>query len=453
MSIPFSSELIEKAKNEAAINKLEDASIRQIKKLGDVLEKLSGEKILRMEMGIPGLPPAKGGILGQVGALLGYGQNDIEEKRIKDIINLKKSVANIYPDIYGIRELKKEASIFVKNFLNLDIAPEYIFPTVGSMMGAFVVFLTLSRLWKNRKKILFIDPGFPVQKQQCEILGIPYETFDVYNFRGEKLKDKLESYLKSGEFCGIIYSSPNNPTWIVFTDEELNIIGEMANKYNVIVMEDLAYFGMDFRKDYSKPGKPPYQPSVANFTKNYILLISSSKVFSYAGERIAIVSVSPKVWEIKSEDLKTYYTFNKFGDAIMYGTLYAVSSGVSHSSQYALLALLKEVNSGRYNFVEDVKEYGKRAKKMKELFLKYGFKIVYDKDGNEPIADGFYFTLKYPNMNTEKLLEGLIKHGITAISLKITGSRETGIRACTSLIGLDQMELLEDRLKLFRKNN
>jgi hypothetical protein len=53
-----------------------------------------------------------------------------------------------------------------------------------------------------------------------------------------------------------------------------------------VVIEDLAYFGMDFRKDISKPGVPPYQPTIAKYTDNYILLISTSKVFSYAGQRI-----------------------------------------------------------------------------------------------------------------------------------------------------------------------
>ncbi len=454
MSIPFDDKLISEAKKSAAIKNLETASIRQIKKLGDFIEEKTNEKILRMEMGIPGLPPVKEGIIGQVKSLTGYQGNDIEEKKLGEILNPRESVAKTYPDIYGIEPLKKEMSRFIKNFLNLKIEPDYCIPTVGSMMGAFVVFLTMSKLYEKKNKILFIDPGFPVQKQQCEILGIPYETFDVYEFRGEKLKKKLDSILKNGNFVGIIYSSPNNPTWITFTEEELKIIGEMANQYNVIVIEDLAYFGMDFRKDYSKPGEEPYQPTVANYTENFILLISSSKVFSYAGERVAMLTISEKVWNTESDDLKRYYrNFDKFGNALVYGTLYAVSSGVSHSTQYALYYLLKSVNEGKHNFVEGVREYGKRAKKMKELFTKYGFQIVYDKDGDEPIADGFYFTLTYPGMNTGKLLEELIRYGITAISLKITGSEREGIRACTSLIGLDKMETLEERLKLFSENN
>ena len=43
-------------------------------------------------------------------------------------------------------------------------------------------------------------------------------------------------------------------------------IGELATQYDVIVLEDLAYFAMDFRQELSKPFQAPYQPSVAHYT-------------------------------------------------------------------------------------------------------------------------------------------------------------------------------------------
>ena len=135
-----------------------------------------------------------------------------------------------------------------------------------------------------------------------------FESFDVYNYRGEHLYDKIESYLKKGNIISMIYSNPNNPSWICFTERELEIIAELANKYNVVVIEDLAYFGMDFRKDYSIPGEPPYQPTIAHYTDNYILLISSSKAFSYAGQRIGMMVISDKLFTTKSDDLKKYYS-------------------------------------------------------------------------------------------------------------------------------------------------
>lgn len=411
------------------------ASIREIKRLVDNIEKATGDKFIRMEMGIPGLPPAQIGVQGEIEAL-------------------ERGVAAIYPDIDGVPALKPEISRFVKNFLDIDVDPAGCIPTVGSMQGSFACFLTLSRMYPERDTTLFIDPGFPVHKQQHKVLGQKFETFDVYNYRGEKLREKLDSYLKQGHIHSVLYSNPNNPSWICFTEKELKIIGELATRYNVIILEDLAYLAMDFRIDCSKPGVPPFQPTVAKYTDNYILLISSSKAFSYAGQRIGMMVMSNKIYNTTAPGLLRYYASDQLGRAMIFGTVYALSSGTSHSAQYALAAMLKAANEGKYNFVEAVKEYGEKAKIMKKLFTDNGFKIVYDKDEDKPIADGFYFTISYPGFSGEALIEELIYYGISAISLAITGSeRLEGLRACVSLVQRSQFPDLEFRLQKFHEHH
>ncbi len=401
----------------------------------DTIERATEKKFIRMEMGVPGLPPAQVGTDAEIEAL-------------------QRGVAAIYPDIDGIPILKKEVSLFVKNFLDIDVDPAGCIPTVGSMQGGFASFMTLSRLNEGKDTTLFIDPGFPVHKQQHKVMGLKFESFDVYEFRGEKLRAKLESYFEKGNIHSVLYSNPNNPSWICFTDLELSIIGDLANKYNVVILEDLAYFGMDFRKDYSKPGVPPYQPTVAKYTDNYILLISSSKAFSYAGQRIGMMVISNKLFNTQADDLLRYYTSNQFGRAMIFGTVYSLSSGTAHSAQYALAAILKAANEGKFNFVEEVKEYGEKAKIMKKLFLDNGFRIVYDMDIDKPIADGFYFTIMYPGFDGPDLIEELLYYGISAISLSITGSEHTeGLRACVSLVKRTQFPDLESRLKKFHEHH
>ena len=86
--------------------------------------------------------------------------------------------------------------------------------------------------------------------------------------------------------------------------------------------------------------------------------------------------------------------------------------------------------------------------------LNNGFKIVYDTDIDQPIADGFYFTFSYPGFDAEALLHELAYYGISAISLLITGSERTeGIRACTSLVKHEQFPLLNERLAQFHKDH
>jgi aspartate/methionine/tyrosine aminotransferase len=432
---PIDSAIVKQEIEKMGLQSVGLASIRELNRIVNNIEAATNEKYIRMEMGVPGFNPPKIAVDAEIKAL-------------------KQGVGSKYPPFDGIPELKLEISRFVKNFIDVDINVESCFPTVGSMQGCYMAMMCTARRLKGKNKILFIDPGFPVNKRQASVIGVPHERFDVYEFRGEKLKAKLESYLEKGDIASMMYSNPNNPAWICLTNQELQIIGELATKYDCIVMEDLAYFGMDFRKDYSKPGQEPYIPSVAKYTDNYILLISSSKSFSLAGQRIGMTAIPDKLFNSTGDNLEPYFGSNNFGYAYIFGAMYALSSGVSHTNQYGLAGLLKAVNNGDYNFVDSVKEYGERAKIMKKLFTDHGFEIVYDMDENEKIADGFYFTISYPEFSGVELVEELLYYGISAISLTTTGSdRHEGLRACVSLTGQDRFPDLESRLKSFNKDH
>jgi aspartate/methionine/tyrosine aminotransferase len=435
MLTPVDPKVVDKKIEELGISSLGTASIREIVKLVNGIEKETGVDFVRMEMGVPGLKAPSIGI-------------EAEKKA------LDSGLASIYPNIEGVRELKSETSRFLKLFLDIDVHPKGCVPTVGSMMGGIASFMVVNRNDASKEGTLFIDPGFPVQKQQVRILGHDFRSFDVYDYRGPKLKEKLESYLQTGKVSSILYSNPNNPSWICLTEEELEIIGTLAKKYDAVVIEDLAYLGMDFRHDYSKPGMPPYQPTVAKYCDDYILLISSSKIFSYAGQRIGMMVMSDHLFNRRYPDLLRYYTSELFGHSMVFGALYALSSGVPQSTQAGLTAMLKAVNDGEYDYRTDVLEYGRKADEMKKFFIKNGFKIVYDTDIDQPIADGFYFTISYPGMDSDQLLRELLYYGISAISLIITGSTHTeGLRACVSMIPREMFPALEERLKKFRTNH
>jgi aspartate/methionine/tyrosine aminotransferase len=409
-------------------------STREIKKLVDEIESETGTQFIRMEMGVPGLKPPQVGIEAEIEAL-------------------RKGVPASYPNVEGLPQLKYEISRFVKNFTNIDVDPSHCLPTAGSLMGNFILFFLAGKIDKQKDTILFIEPSFSVHKQQVKVLGVKHEGFDIYDFRGEKLHDKLESYLKKGNISSILYSNPNNPTWICFTEEELKTIGELCTKYDVIPMEDMAYFAMDFRKDLSVPGQPPYQSTVARYTDKFIMFISSSKAFSYAGQRIGMLVVSDNLFDSKYPDLLKYYSTDSFGRALIFGTLFPLTAGIAQSPQYGLAAILKAVNDGEYNFVEQVREYGERAGIIKKLFTNNGFYIVYDKDNEEPIADGFYFTFNYPGFTGVQLTEELLYYGISGISLATTGSTKEGVRACVSFIQRHMFDELEKRLKQFHEDH
>lgn len=429
---PITQEILDKTASRLGVLDLSTATIRQIVALSEALEEEANERFVHLELGNPGLPASRIGIDAEIDAL-------------------EKGVANTYPPINGIPELKKAGSAFVKAFMNLDVPQKAIVPTVGSMQASFTLQLLLRQRLPAKDSILFFNPGFPAQRHQAKVLGIGIEQFDIYNYRGKALEAKLEEMLSKGNITAMLFSNPNNPSWINLTEEELEIVGRMATKYDAIVIEDHAYMGMDFRTDFSHPAEEPFIPSVGKYTDNYILLISGSKIFSYAGERIAVVAMSRKVYDREYEFFREFYEMPSFGDAYIFGVLYTASSGASHGAQYALAAMMRAAVEGRLNFVEETSEYGRRAEKMKKVFTDNGFHIVYDKDGNSPISDGFFFTVGYDGVDGKTLQSELMRHGVSAITLSSTGSEQDGVRVCVSRMAEDEdFRLLNQRLKAFQ---
>lgn len=430
VQLPFSAEIIDKALRETGVASLAGASIRETVSIIKQIEKNTGVDFIRMDMGVPGVPTPKVGVDCEIEAL-------------------KAGKSSVYGQIDGIPELKHEVSQFAKNFLDIEVSEKSCIVTAGSMMGSMITFMVAAKRELSRQGVLFIDPGFSVQKKQAKVLDLPVFSFDIYNYRGKKLYDKLEDICAKNGISVIIYSNPNNPCWICLTEEELRSIAKVANTHDIVVAEDLAYFGMDFRNDISKPGVPPYQPTIAKYTSNYLILISSSKVFSYAGQRVGCMLISDSLFNREFPDLLRIGENTKLGTALVQDGVYIVSAGASHSAQYGLACMLKAANDGSFNFLESVKVYGERAAKMKSMFLDNGFQILYDKDGDKELADGFYFTVTYPGMEQEEISQKLIRCGLGTISLMIMGSKKPGVRISTSMVDKSLFVSLNDRLKLF----
>ena len=414
---------------------LSHATIGETLLVAQYLEEKTGIPFIRMDQGSPGLPANRYGIEAEKAAL-------------------DRGVGSQYPAAAGVKELKLAASDFIKAFIDIDVSPRACVPTVGSVAGSFGAFIACCQRDPQRNKVLFIDPGFPIQKSQLRVLGIEWREFDIYPYRGEALRAKLEEELAADDIAAIIYSNPNNPAWISLEESELQIIGELATKHDAIVLEDLAYFAMDSRRDLSHPWQPPYVRTVARYTDNYILMLSSSKIFSYAGQRMALVAISDKLFDRHFPALEArYHDTGIFGPTFTASIQYMITSGCTASTQYGYAEMLRLSCEGKINFVEDTREYAIRAQKMKKIFCDNGFEITYPKDIEESIGDGFFFSLSYPGLSGSELVKELIHYGVSSINLDTTGSLQQGVRACTSRMREELYPVLEDRMRQFREDH
>ena len=139
MKIPFDRSCLRSALERMDIADIAQATIRQSGDIARTMERDTGVEVLHLEMGVPGLPPERAGVEAECAAL-------------------QAGVASQYPNMFGIPELKTQASRFLKAFLDVEVAPRGCIPTVGSMQGSFTTFLLCSQLDPQRRKILFIDP-------------------------------------------------------------------------------------------------------------------------------------------------------------------------------------------------------------------------------------------------------------------------------------------------------
>ena len=161
----FSEELVERATHDLHIADLAKTTIGDVVLLSQYLEKATGIPFIRMDQGSPGLPANAYGIEAEKNAL-------------------DRGVGSQYPAAAGVAELKHEAARFVKAFLDVDTPSACCIPTVGSVAGSFGSFIACTQRIPGKNKILFIDPGFPIQKSQLRVLGVQWKEFDIYPYRG-----------------------------------------------------------------------------------------------------------------------------------------------------------------------------------------------------------------------------------------------------------------------------
>jgi aspartate/methionine/tyrosine aminotransferase len=149
----FNDELVAEACRVNNIADLSTATIGEILLAAQYLERKTGIPFIRMDQGSPGLPVNRFGVEA--------------EKRALD-----EGVGSQYPAAAGVPELKEAASEFIRAFIDVTVSPRGCVPTTGSVAASFGSFIACTQRIPGKDKVLFIDPGFPIQKSQLRVLGI-----------------------------------------------------------------------------------------------------------------------------------------------------------------------------------------------------------------------------------------------------------------------------------------
>ena len=165
---------------------------------------------------------------------------------------------------------------------NIIADPEKeIIATMGVKQGLTISFLTLIN---PGDEVIVEDPCFPSYKQLIHYLGgkpsaVPLRAEN--HFRWDR--DELESSIKP-QTKALLLNSPQNPTGVVHTQQDLQMIADLAIKYNLYVLCDEVYerIPWDGRKHLNLC-------NLDGMRERTVTLTSLTKSYSMGGWRIGYV--------------------------------------------------------------------------------------------------------------------------------------------------------------------
>jgi aspartate/methionine/tyrosine aminotransferase len=129
--------------------------------------------------------------------------------------------------------------------------------------------------------VLYPNPGYPIYESQIEYFGgrsVPYRYVETPTGFAIDL-DHLRHQITSGAKA-IIYNNLQNPLGCESTAAEMGAIAELAQRHNLWVLSDEAYFEMRYT------GTSTSIASLPGMAERTVILYSFSKKFAMTGWRL-----------------------------------------------------------------------------------------------------------------------------------------------------------------------
>ena len=306
---------------------------------------------------------------------LNIGQPDIEtpEKYFEALKSYDKKVLG-YENSDGVNELREEFSNFLK-IHSIYYSFDEILITNGGSEALLFIFLTIC---DEGDEIIVPEPyysNYNTIASSCGVKLVPFKTLIQNGFHIQSKQTILDSVTEKTK--AILYSNPSNPTGVVYSLRELEMIADVAYENNLYIISDevyreLVYDGTEYKSIFE----------IERIRENLILVDSVSKRYSVCGSRIGMVASKNK--EIITEILK----------------LCQARLNISSVEQYAAINLLK-LPMSYINSVRD--KYESRRNVMCDLLSTIDGVEFYKPEG------AFYIILSLPVNDSEDFCKWLLK--------------------------------------------
>ncbi|CAI5756762.1 unnamed protein product [Candida verbasci] len=212
-----------------------------------------------------------------------------------DAVNqaLTKPQFNQYAHARGNPNLLKQVADHYSRSYGREVTPDQIQITTGANEGMFSIFFGF--LTSGDEAIVF-EPFFDQYIPNIEMTGakvkyveIKYpKKFDTGVVEGKDWEidwEGLENSINEKTKI-IVINTPHNPIGKVFTEEELERIGELAIKHNLILVSDEVYENLYYTPQFPRPANLKSLPELAERT---LTVGSAGKSFAATGWRIGYI--------------------------------------------------------------------------------------------------------------------------------------------------------------------
>ncbi len=196
-----------------------------------------------------------------------------------------------YTEYKGKKEIREYLSQKLSSYIQKKVDDNDIIITPGTQ-GA--LFLALGSLITRDTKVAIIEPDYFANRKlveffEGELHTVKLNYLSVNNLRAGIDLVELEKCFKNGIEV-FLFSNPNNPTGVIYSEEEIKEIAILAKKYNVILVVDELYSRQIF------DGRKYFHIINQNIdTDNLITIIGPSKTESLSGFRLGVAFGSKKI--------------------------------------------------------------------------------------------------------------------------------------------------------------
>jgi aspartate/methionine/tyrosine aminotransferase len=197
-----------------------------------------------------------------------------------------------YTEYRGSKIIREDVAEKLSNFTGTTINPDLNFIITPGTQGA--LFLAMGSIVSRGDKVAIVEPDYFANRKLVEffdgeIVPIQMDYFKSDSSAGLDLT-QLEDAFKAGVKL-FLFSNPNNPTGVIYSQDEIRGIADLAQQYGVTVIVDELYSRQIFE------GRTFTHLCAENIVDpdNVITIMGPSKTESLSGYRLGVAFGSAEI--------------------------------------------------------------------------------------------------------------------------------------------------------------